>query len=40
LAAGRISQREADEMKKLAKELYDQIVKWLQQNHPDLIPKK
>jgi hypothetical protein len=22
------------------KELYDQIVKWLQQNHPDLIPKK
>jgi hypothetical protein len=40
LAAGRISQQEADEMKKLAKELYDQIVKWLQQNHPELISKK
>jgi hypothetical protein len=40
LAAGRISQQEADEMKNLAKELYDQIVKWLQQNHPELISKK
>jgi hypothetical protein len=39
-AAGRISQQEADEMKKLAKELYDQIVKWLHQNHADLIAKK
>jgi len=26
-------------MKKLAKELYDQIVKWLHQNHADLIAK-
>jgi hypothetical protein len=39
-AAGRISQQEAGEMKKLAKELYDQIVKWLHQNHADLIAKK
>ena len=37
-AAGRISQQEADEMKKLAKDLYDQIVKWLHQNHANLIP--
>jgi hypothetical protein len=39
-AAGRISQQEADEMKKLAKELNDQIVKWLHQNHAELIAKK
>jgi hypothetical protein len=39
-AAGRISQQEADEMKKLAKDLYEQIVKWLHQNHADLIAKK
>ena len=39
-AAGRISQQEADEMKKLSKELYEQIVKWLHQNHADLITKK
>ena len=39
-AAGRISQQEADEMKKLAKELNDQIVKWLHQNHADLLVKK
>ena len=39
-AAGRISQQEADEMKKLAKELYEQIVKWLHQNRADLIAKK
>ena len=39
-AAGRISQQEAGEMKKLAKKLYDQIVKWLHQNHADLIAKK
>ena len=39
-AAGRISQQEADEMKKLAKELYEQIVKWLHQNHADLIAKR
>ncbi len=39
-AAGRISQQEADEMKKLAKELYEQIVKWLHQNHAGLIAKK
>jgi hypothetical protein len=38
-AAGRISQQEAGEMKTLAKELYDQIVKWLHQNHADLIAK-
>ncbi len=29
-----------DEMKKLAKKLYDQVVKWLHQNHADLIAKK
>ena len=39
-AAGRISQQETDEMKKLAKELYEQIVKWLHQNHAGLIAKK
>jgi hypothetical protein len=39
-AAGRISQQEADEMKKLAKELYEQIVKWLHQNHANLFTKK
>jgi hypothetical protein len=39
-AAGRISQQEADEMKKLAKELYEQIVKWLHQNRADLIAKE
>ncbi len=39
-AAGRISQQETDEMKKLAKELYGQIVKWLHQNHAGLIAKK
>ena len=38
-AAGRISQQEADEMKKLAKELYGQVVKSLHQNHPELIAK-
>jgi len=27
-------------MKKLAKEFYEQIVKWLHQNHADLIAKK
>jgi hypothetical protein len=39
-AAGRISQQEADEMKKLAKDLYDQIVNWLHQNHSNLIRGK
>ena len=39
-AAGRISQQEADEMKKLAKELYEQIAKWLHQNHANLFAKK
>ena len=39
-AAGRISQQEADEMKKLANDLYEQIVKWLHQNHANLIAKK
>ena len=29
----------ADEMKKLAKDLYAQIVKWLHQNHADLIAR-
>ncbi len=38
-AAGRISQQESDEMKKLAKKLYGNIVKWLHQNHADLIAK-
>lgn len=37
IAAGRVSQQEADEMKKLAKELYLNIVKWLHQNHGDLF---
>lgn len=37
-AAGRISQQEADEMKKLAKNLCEQIVQWLHQNHPNLMP--
>lgn len=36
-AAGRISQQESDEMKKLAKELYGQVVRWLRQNHADLF---
>ena len=36
-AAGRISQQEADEMKKLAKNLCEQIVQWLHQNHANLI---
>ena len=36
-AAGRISQQEADEMKKLAKNLCEQIVQWLHQNHGNLI---
>ena len=39
-AAGRISQQEADEMKKLAKDLYGRIVQWLNQNHPSLMAKK
>jgi hypothetical protein len=39
-ATGRISQQEADEMKELAKELYEQIVKWLHQNHAGLVAKK
>ena len=39
-AAGRISQQEADEMKKLAKDLYEQIVKWLHQKNANLIVKK
>ncbi len=39
-AAGRISQQEADEMKKLAKDLYEQIVKWLHQHHANLMTKK
>jgi hypothetical protein len=37
-AAGRISQQEADEMKKLAKNLCEQIVQWLHQNHANLMP--
>jgi hypothetical protein len=36
-AAGRISQQEADEMKKLAKNLCEQIVQWLHQNHANLM---
>lgn len=39
-AAGRISQQEADEMKKLAKDLYEKIMKWLHQNHSNLITEK
>ena len=39
-AAGRISKQEADEMKKLAKDLYDQIITWLHQNHANLMAKK
>jgi len=38
-AAGRVSQQEADEMKKLAKDLYEQIVHWLHQNHSSLMAK-
>jgi hypothetical protein len=38
-AAGRISQREADEMKKLAMDLYERIVTWLHQNHANLMKK-
>jgi hypothetical protein len=38
-AAGRISQQEADEMRRLAKDLYEKIVKWLHQNHANLIKK-
>jgi len=36
-AAGRISQQEADEMKKLAKNLCEQIIQWLHQHHANLI---
>jgi uncharacterized protein (UPF0332 family) len=36
-AAGRISQQEADEMKRLAKNLCEQIVQWLQQSHANLM---
>jgi len=36
-AAGRISQHEADEMKALAKELREQVNKWLQDKYPELI---
>jgi len=35
--AGMISQREADEMKLLARNLKKQIVTWLRENHPELI---
>jgi hypothetical protein len=38
-AAGRISQQEADEMRRLAKDLYEKIVKWLHQNHTNLMKK-
>jgi len=37
-AAGRISQQEADEMKKLPKNLCEQIVQWLHHNHANLMP--
>jgi hypothetical protein len=37
-AAGRISQQEADEMKKLANNLCEQIVQWLHQHHANLKP--
>ena len=36
-AAGRISQQEADEMKKLAENVCEQIVQWLHQNHANLM---
>lgn len=36
-AAGRISQQEADEMKKLAKDLCEQIIQWLHQHHSNLM---
>jgi hypothetical protein len=36
-AAGRISQQEADEMKKLAKNLCEHIVQWLHQNYANLM---
>ena len=39
-AAGRISQQEANEMKVLAKVLYEKVLKWLHQNYADLIAKK
>lgn len=38
-AAGRISQQEADEMKQLAKDFYEQVVTWLHQNHASLMVK-
>ena len=38
-AAGRISQQEADEMKKLAKNLCEQVIQWLHQNHANLMKK-
>lgn len=37
--AGMVSQHEADEMKALAKQIRDEVRKWLVENHPDLIPK-
>jgi hypothetical protein len=37
-AAGRISQLEDDEMKKLAKGLCEHIVQWLHQHHAKLTP--
>lgn len=39
-SAGRISQQEANEMKVLAKVLYEKVLKWLHQNYADLIAKK
>ena len=35
--AGAVSEREADEMMELAREIRDRIVWWLQVNHPDLL---
>ena len=36
--AGSVSSREAEEMQELAHTLRAELVKWLSQNHPDLLP--
>ena len=40
MAAGRISQQEANEMKKLAKDLSGQVGAWLRKHHADLVEKE
>jgi uncharacterized protein (UPF0332 family) len=37
--AGMVSEREAEEMIELAKTLREQVEKWINENHPDLLSK-